>query len=200
MARSGLQRHLGSRNRRCRPHFLRASGQSKKSLQFMGPWGVIGGIPVSMILDLQSIHEIDEIRGKIAIIGAGAAGITLAMELGDLGDIIVLESGGFKFERDTQALNDGLIIGHETIELMSSRLRFFGGTTNHWAGMCAPLDFVDFERHPDRPFGGWPFTLEDLLPFYKRAYHYCELGVFRDKSTVCRNRNNAPSDNRHRTA
>src|ERR1035437_6356967 len=137
---------------------------------------------VSMILDLRSIEEIDQIHGKIAIIGAGAAGITLANELGDqFRDVVLLESGGFNFEQETQNLYDGAIVGHETIDLASSRLRFFGGTTNHWAGYCASLDAIDFERLSDRPFSGWPFQLEDLIPFYERAYQYCELGIFRNK-------------------
>jgi choline dehydrogenase-like flavoprotein len=138
-----------------------------------------------MILDLRSTKEIDQIHGKIAIIGAGAAGITLARELGDqFRDVVVLESGGFDFEQETQALYDGPIIGHETTELEFSRLRFFGGSTNHWQGFCASLDAVDFERLPDRPFSGWPFKLEDLVPFYERAYQYCELGIYRNGSAL----------------
>ena len=110
-----------------------------------------------MIYDLRSTGEIDQIHGKIAIIGAGAAGITIAIELGrQFKDVVVLESGGFDFEQETQNLYDGPILGHETIELAFSRLRFFGGTTNHWEGLCAPLDAIDFERLRDRPYSGWP--------------------------------------------
>jgi choline dehydrogenase-like flavoprotein len=29
--------------------------------------------------------------------------------------------------------------------LAESRLRFFGGTTNHWGGWCRPLLPIDFE-------------------------------------------------------
>jgi len=138
-----------------------------------------------MILDLLSSETIDQIHAKIVIIGAGAAGITLAIELGNhFRDIVVLESGGFDFEQQTQNLYDGPIIGHETKGLEFSRLRFFGGTTNHWAGFCAPLDAVDFEPLSDRPFTGWPFKLEDLISFYERAYHYCELGIYRSKPAL----------------
>jgi choline dehydrogenase-like flavoprotein len=138
-----------------------------------------------MIFDLRSTEEIDQIRGKIAIIGAGAAGITLAIELGrQFRDVVVLESGGLDFETQTQDLYDGPILGHETIKLVSSRLRYFGGSTNMWAGLCAPLDAVDFEHLTDRRFSGWPFKLEDLVPFYERAYQYCELGTYRNNSLI----------------
>jgi choline dehydrogenase-like flavoprotein len=138
-----------------------------------------------MIFDLHSTEQIEQIHGKIVIIGGGAAGITLAIELGEqFQDVVVLESGGFEFEQKTQDLYDGTIIGHATIDLASSRLRFFGGTTNHWQGWCAPLDAIDFESLSDRPLSGWPFELEDLLPFYQRAYQYCQLGIYRDKSPV----------------
>jgi choline dehydrogenase-like flavoprotein len=138
-----------------------------------------------MILDLRSTEEIDQIHGKIAIIGAGAAGITLAIELGrQFKDVVVLESGGFEFEQETQDLYGGPIFGHETIPLVSSRLRFFGGSTNMWAGLCAPLDAVDFEGLSDRRFSGWPIKLENLVSFYERAYQYCELGTYRNNSAT----------------
>jgi choline dehydrogenase-like flavoprotein len=138
-----------------------------------------------MIADLQKITEYAEIRGKIAIIGGGAAGITLAIELAKhFKDVLLLESGGFEFEQQTQNLYAARNLGLGHPDLISSRLRYLGGTTNHWGGQCAPLDSVDFERIAARPYSGWPFTLEDLMPYYKRAYAYCQLGTFRQKPVL----------------
>ena len=40
------------------------------------------------------------------------------------------------------------------------------------------LDPIDFERLPDRPYSGWPFGFATLVPFYNRAYRYCEIDTF----------------------
>ena len=37
-------------------------------------------------------------------------------------------------------------------------LRYFGGTTNHWGGWCAPPDPIDFEERDSMPHSGWPFS------------------------------------------
>lgn len=138
-----------------------------------------------MIADLQEIADYAEIRGKIAIIGGGAAGITLAIELAKhFKDVLLLEAGGLEFEQKTQDLYAGRNLGLGHPDLDSSRLRYLGGTTNHWGGQCAPFDAVDFERIAARPHSGWPFTLEDLMPHYKRAYAYCQLGTFRQEPVL----------------
>ena len=138
-----------------------------------------------MIVDAREIEQGAEIHGAIAIIGGGAAGITLAIELAQqFKDVLLLESGGVEFEPDTQSLYDGPLLGHDSTALDSSRLRFLGGTTNHWEGQCAPFDAEDFERTADRPYSGWPLKLDDLTPFYQRAYRYCELGVYRSTSGI----------------
>jgi len=61
-----------------------------------------------MLIDGCKLGDVTEIQGSIAIIGAGAAGITLAMQLAThFNDVLRLERGGLKFDRDTQHLNDG---------------------------------------------------------------------------------------------
>ena len=136
-----------------------------------------------MIIDAGQIEQNSEISGNVVIVGAGAAGITLAIELtNQLDGVIVLESGGFDFEADTQSLYDGPIVGHREENLSSSRLRYLGGSTNHWNGQCAPLEPIDFERIPGRRYSGWPFKRDELVAYYARAYPYCELGNFQSES------------------
>lgn len=136
-----------------------------------------------MIIDLRQVENVKEINGKIAIIGAGAAGITLALELSrKFSEVLLFESGGLDFGQQTQDLYDGPNLGHGGTDLISSRLRYFGGSTNHWGGQCAPLDAVDFEPNADPTYSGWPITLKDLAPYYARAYPYCELGAYREHS------------------
>jgi choline dehydrogenase-like flavoprotein len=58
------------------------------------------------------------------------------------------------------------------------RLRYFGGSTNHWGNYCRPLDAIDFESRDWVPYSGWPFDKAHLDPYYERAQVLCQLGPF----------------------
>jgi choline dehydrogenase-like flavoprotein len=132
-----------------------------------------------MFLDARSLPSGTVIECEVCIVGAGAAGITLAREMIGAGfRVVLLESGGTAFDPDTQELYAGTDIGRPFLDLASCRLRFFGGTTNHWGGWCMPLDAIDFETRPGIPFSGWPFGRAYLEPWYKRAQPVCQLGPF----------------------
>lgn len=132
-----------------------------------------------MFIDLEEYDGAEDIRTDICIVGAGAAGITLALELdGTPHDVCLLESGKFSYDAKTQALAGGAIVGLPYYDLLAARLRFFGGTTNHWAGICRPLDALDFEKRDGIPNSGWPITRQDLDEFYARAHEYCGLGIY----------------------
>ena len=60
---------------------------------------------------------------------------------------------------------------------MRSRLRFFGGSTNHWEGSCRTFDPIDFETRSWVPDSGWPISYHDLEPYYDRAFPYIEVGA-----------------------
>ncbi|XSG81693.1 MAG: FAD-dependent oxidoreductase [Methyloligella sp. ZOD6] len=132
-----------------------------------------------MLTDLETLDENAELTAPICIFGAGAAGITLALELAKKKiDCLLLEGGGLEFQADSQKIYDGEVIGDQHTDLAYSRLRQFGGTTGHWTGLCAPLDPIDFEKREAIPHSGWPVTRVDLDPFYARAQPYLQLGPF----------------------
>ncbi len=132
-----------------------------------------------MQLDGNSIKSDDAVTTDVCIIGAGAAGITIAMELAATSlSVVLLESGGFEVESDTQELATGEVSGIPTFPLVVSRMRCFGGATGHWGGRCRPLDASDFVARAWVPHSGWPITLSDLLPHYVRAQELCQLGAF----------------------
>jgi choline dehydrogenase-like flavoprotein len=107
---------------------------------------------------------------EVCILGAGAAGITLARRLASSGlDVCVLESGGADWEKSTQDLGAGESIGFPYYPLDESRLRLFGGTTAVWGGRVVQLDPIDFERRPWIEHSGWPFGKEELAPYYTEA-------------------------------
>ncbi|MFQ6024052.1 MAG: GMC family oxidoreductase, partial [Acidiferrobacterales bacterium] len=90
-----------------------------------------------MIIDARRLPEGKSIETEVCIIGAGAAGITLARELvGQEFQVVLLESGGFELDRETQLLYEGDNIGLPYFPLNVARLRFFGGSTNHWSNWC----------------------------------------------------------------
>lgn len=122
-----------------------------------------------MLLDLRS-DDPGRLDGDVAIIGAGAAGITMARRLAAAGlHVLLLESGGFDWEAQTADLNSGRNVGEPYYDLEDSRLRFFGGTTAIWGGRCAELDPIDFERRDWVPHSGWPIDRETLAPWYAQA-------------------------------
>lgn len=129
-----------------------------------------------MWVDSRGLARDETIRADLCIVGAGAAGIALAMELAGRGlDVCLMESGGLELEAATQALYRGDIVGLPYYPLETARLRFFGGTTGHWTGLCRPLEDLDFERRDWVPRSGWPLRREELVPHYRRAYELLEI-------------------------
>jgi len=132
-----------------------------------------------MILDARAVPSGTTIDTDVCIVGAGAAGITLAREfMGAPFRVVVLESGGMDLDMPTQELYEGESIGAPFVPLTASRLRYFGGTTNHWGGYCLPLDPIDFEPRDGFPYHGWPFPKSHLDPWYARAQDVCRLGRY----------------------
>lgn len=132
-----------------------------------------------MIEDAAGVAPGTRVHCDVCIVGAGAAGITLASALDGAGlGVLVLESGGRSLEPETQALHRGELRGAPQFPLDRSRLRLLGGTTNHWQGMCRPLDPEDFALRPWVPDSGWPIARADLDPYYARAHEVCDLGPF----------------------
>src|SRR5580693_5763696 len=99
-----------------------------------------------MLFDARQLVPGTTIQADICIIGAGAAGITLAKDLaGSRYEVAVLESGDVNFDPDTQSLYAGSILGRAYPPLDRDRLRYLGGGTNHWQGSCRPFSASDLE-------------------------------------------------------
>lgn len=130
-----------------------------------------------MFVDFRKLGQNSRLDTDICIIGAGAAGITIACELArTYRRVVLVESGDFEFDAATQALYQGEVVGEPYPALDTPRLRLFGGTTNHWAGHCRPLDPIDFQVRPWISHSGWPIDRPTLEPFYARAQKVCDLG------------------------
>ena len=132
-----------------------------------------------MHIDARTLDNASLIEGDICIVGAGASGVSIALQwINTPYKVILLEGGGFSYEDEIQELYHGKITGQPYYPLKSSRLHYFGGTTGHWAGMCSTMDPIDFTKRDWVENSGWMIKREDLDPFYERAHPILELGPY----------------------
>jgi choline dehydrogenase-like flavoprotein len=123
-----------------------------------------------LFVDAKHLEDGTAYKYDLCIIGAGAAGISIARKLkGRSAKVCVLEGGGLEPDLDSQRLYDGELAGLPYFSLDSCRLRYFGGTTNHWAGYCWPLQATTFAAKSWIPYSGWPIGQRDLAPYYDEA-------------------------------
>ena len=121
--------------------------------------------------NLPSVLEAD-----VAIAGGGPAGIVLALELAEKGrKVLLIEGGGLRSPGDGASLYDNTTSGR-AYPLTGSRLRWLGGTTNHWGGWVRPFDERDFSDQPAGELPGWPITAATLSDWYGKAAVWCEVG------------------------
>jgi choline dehydrogenase-like flavoprotein len=129
-----------------------------------------------MFVDGRGVGNGDVLEADVAIVGAGAAGITLALELEAAGmRVLLIESGDRLLETETQLLYRGENVGLPYFDLVSARLRYLGGSTNHWSGTCRPFGEFDLASHAWIPGSGWPIAIGDIEPHYERASDLCGL-------------------------
>ncbi|MBV8978596.1 MAG: GMC family oxidoreductase [Alphaproteobacteria bacterium] len=134
---------------------------------------------MSGFIDARAVPSGTVIETDVAIVGGGAAGISLALALAPTPlRMVMLESGGLGFDSKAQALYSGEESGYPYLKLDASRLRYLGGSTNHWGGWSRPLSEIDFEARDWMPHSGWPFPRREIAPYFKRAQSLVECGPF----------------------
>jgi choline dehydrogenase-like flavoprotein len=130
------------------------------------------------------LHDVETPGGRAAfakafdvcVIGAGPAGISLARRLGRHGlEVALMEAGGLELSEQSQAVAAGESVGLAFPALDVARLRYLGGSSGHWNGLCRALDAEDFEARPQNPDGGWPIGRADLDPYTAEVHEILDL-------------------------
>jgi GMC oxidoreductase/FAD dependent oxidoreductase len=126
----------------------------------------------------ETFDGLEDLGHDICVIGAGPVGISLAVELNNLGfTVLLLESGRRTADPYIQQLSDANIISpdiHDDMRVAVSRQ--LGGTSNLWGGICLRFDPIDFIRRPGLVDARWPIKYEELLPYYDKACWYTQSG------------------------
>jgi len=135
-----------------------------------------------MLTDLNQSNpgSIGETQFDVVIAGGGPAGITLARKLAAAGKTVaLLEGGDLQY---SQQSHEVYTISEQSDDYTkmyfeATRLRYFGGTSNHWAGRCSPCRDLDFTDRPgiySEP--GWPLPLSEIEPYLDEARDILDIG------------------------
>jgi len=131
-----------------------------------------------MICIGESLPDRGTTHANVAIVGAGAVGVALAVRLsGRVGRIVLIEAGGTQFKPadnlsyfKAEQVDDPR---HPPTELY--RRRMLGGTTSVWGGRCIPFDPEDFLPAHDR--AGWPINFAELDAHIPDALDFLDAGT-----------------------
>jgi len=130
-----------------------------------------------MLIDLNNYPASGNTSGYDACIcGGGAAGITLAIKLGAAGKRVALfETGGLEYTMEAQKIADGESKGMTYWGLQYCRLRFLGGSSNHWTGRSKPFDEIDFAERDFFDLPGWPIPKKELDRYLEAAKQVLDI-------------------------
>jgi choline dehydrogenase-like flavoprotein len=127
-------------------------------------------------IDSTGLAKTTNVQTDLCIIGGGIAGISIVREfIGTRVNVCLIESGGHELDAETQALHELRNVGYPTRQNFIARARYFGGTSNLWAGRSMRLDPIDFEPRNWVPNSGWPIAFADVASHYARAENALEL-------------------------
>jgi choline dehydrogenase-like flavoprotein len=118
-----------------------------------------------MLADLTDVEG--DIETDIAIVGAGAVGLALAVHLARAGvEVAVCETGSKSFDSAAQALNEALLTGKDHAGVTLGRARILGGTTTLWGGQLTEFRDIDFRDRPWLGAAAWPIERAHVSPYY----------------------------------
>ncbi len=140
-----------------------------------------------MLINLNNPINIKDKFNKfdVVIVGAGPAGITIANKLASYKKkIALIEAGDKEYSDESQELYKGRTLGDPYFELDISRLRYFGGSSGHWAGWCRTFENEDFNREYLGDEFKWPIRFNEIDNYRKEACEILEISNFFNDNMV----------------
>lgn len=133
-----------------------------------------------MILEAATLASGTCLRARLCIIGAGPAGISLALQFRNTGIEVLLVAGGKRdHDEATQALYAGEVVDAAMHSPVTEfRHRQLGGSSATWGGRSMPFDPIDFETRDWIAGARWPIGYDDIAPYYPAANALVEAGDF----------------------
>jgi hypothetical protein len=131
-----------------------------------------------MIEDLGTSSEDVTIETELAVVGAGPAGIVVALEAARHGlSVVLLESGSRSFDPALQDLSEAAEWNRQLHAPVSLTVRRqVGGTSVIWGGRCVPYDTADFAPRPFLGSSAWPIGYKDVEGYFQRACDWMVCG------------------------
>ena len=131
-----------------------------------------------MIIEGSDVLDGSQLLAQVVVVGAGPAGITVALELGRQGvDVILVESGRRGYDPQAQQLSDAAHWPEDLHAPMALAVRRqIGGTSTVWGGRCVPYDPIDFSERDFVPNSRWPISYSDVEPYFQRASDWMKTG------------------------
>jgi len=169
----------GSPGRRDRPDVrLLVSSRGSSLAAAAAARNIANNDSQQMLIDANRLGDDTEIRSDVTVVGAGPAGIVMALELAAGGlDVALVDSGGTRYSKAAQQLGDTPHLDPRRHAPMSEcTRRQLGGATVIWGGRCLPFDPVDFDEREFVPHSRWPVTYDELRPFFQRTCDYFVCG------------------------
>ncbi len=130
-----------------------------------------------MLTDSATIAPDSRLETDVAVVGAGPAGMVIALELARAGHrVLLIDSGSDSPNPDVQRL--GELAGDDPVHVSMSLAtsRQIGGASNLWGGRCVPFDPIDFKPREILGESQWPLAYEELEPYFQRACDWCVCG------------------------
>lgn len=124
---------------------------------------------------LADFHQIsDDLFAEpfdLCIAGTGPAGMSVALKVAKAGGrVLLLEAGGLGPTSESAEIYRGRSIGTITYNHIDKcRLRYFGGTSGHWSGLCGKFSPLDFAEREIYGMPSWPITLDEAYRFEDEA-------------------------------
>jgi choline dehydrogenase-like flavoprotein len=127
---------------------------------------------------LTTSGEASDIKAAVAIIGAGPAGLSLALKLARANiDTAIIESGGESADPWATSLSSAAAITPENhVPLEWASQRRIGGASWTWGGRCVDMDPIDFESRLNNEAPGWPISYEEATAEAAEAAKFLGIG------------------------